>query len=64
MLETLVDYNDRNNAPLSNEKLWQAISKATVETKAKERNIVIDANNMTVDNFCQTPVTTNTQGEK
>ena len=27
MLETLVDYNDRNNAQLSNEKLQQAMSK-------------------------------------
>ena len=27
MLENLVDYNDRNNAPFSNEKLRQAVSK-------------------------------------
>ena len=27
MLETLADYNDRNNAPFPNEKLLQAVSK-------------------------------------
>ena len=33
ILETLVDYNDRNNAPLSNEKLQKAISKFMEETE-------------------------------
>ena len=27
MLETLVDYNDRKNAPFFDENLWQAVSK-------------------------------------
>ena len=31
MLETLVDYNDRNNAPLYHEKLLQAVSKVMAE---------------------------------
>ena len=62
MLETLVDYNDRNNAPLSNEKLWQSISKFMSETEAEERNIISDSNNMTMDTVCQSPVTTNKQG--
>ena len=33
MLETQVDYNDRNNVPLSNEKLIQAVSKVMAETE-------------------------------
>ena len=35
MLETLVDYNYCHNAPLSNEKLRQAISTVMSETKEK-----------------------------
>ena len=31
MLETLVDHNDYHNAPLSNEKLQQAVSKVMAE---------------------------------
>ena len=33
MLETIVDYNDHHNAPLSNENLWQAISTVMAETE-------------------------------
>ena len=33
MLETLVDYNDHNNAPFSNDNLRQAVSKVMVETE-------------------------------
>ena len=62
MLEPLVDYNDHHNAPFSNEKLWQAISTVMSQTEEEERNIILDANNMTIDTFCQPPVTTNTQG--
>ena len=64
MLEIIVDYNDRNNAPLSNEKLQQEINRAIIETRKEERNTERNANNVTMDNFCyQYPVTTNTQGE-
>ena len=63
MLETLVDYNDCSNTPLSNVKLRQAISIVMVEEEAEERNIIPDANNVTIDTLCQSPVTTNTQGE-
>ena len=60
MWETLADYNDLNNAPLSNEKLRQAVGKFMAETEEEERN----ANNVTMDTFChQSPVTTNTRGE-
>ena len=63
MLETLVDYNDSKNAPLSNDKLQQAMSTVTEKEEAEESNKIPDANNVTMDNFCQSPVTTNTQGD-
>ena len=34
-----------------------------VETEEEERDIILDANNVTMDNFCQSPVTANTKGE-
>ena len=33
MLENIFDYNDRKNAPKSNEKLQQAVSKVMAETE-------------------------------
>ena len=63
MLETLVDYNDCNNTPLSNEKLRQTVSKVMVETEEEEHDSKRKANNVTMDTFCnQYSVTTNTQG--
>ena len=61
--ETLVDYNDRNNAPFSNENILQAICKVRADEEADSRNITLDAHNVTVDNFCQMHVTPNTQGD-
>ena len=64
MLETLVDYNDCNNAPLSNEKLWQAVSKVMTKMEEEQHDAKRNANDVTMDTFChQPPVTTNTQGE-
>ena len=64
MLETLVDYNDCNNAQFSNEKLRQAVSKVMEETEEEELDAKFNANNVTMDNFFQqSPVTTNTQEE-
>ena len=64
MLETLVDYNDRNNAPLSNDKLQQAGIKVMSETEEEKIDAECNANNVTMDNLChQPPVTTNTQGK-
>ena len=61
--ETLVYYNDRNYAPLSNEKIRKEIHKVIAEEEVDARNINLDVHNVTADNFCQTPVTPNTQGE-
>ena len=63
IVETLVDYNDRNNAPFFDEKLLQAVIKVMAETEEEELNSKLNANNVTMDNLCQSPVTTNTQGE-
>ena len=62
-METLVDYNDRNNAPLSNEKLGQEVSKFMAETEEGERNITSNDNKMIMDTFFQSFITTNKQGE-
>ena len=56
MLETLVDHNDHHNAPFSNEKPLRAVSKFVAETEEEEHN----ANNVTMDTFCHSLVTTNT----
>ena len=61
LLEDLVDYNDRNNAPLSNEKLWQTICTVISETEVEEHNIISGVNNAIIDTFCQSSITTNIQ---
>ena len=33
------------------------------ESEAEERYIILDSHNVTMDNLCQPPVTTNTHGE-
>ena len=63
MFETLVGYNNCNNAPFSNEKLRQVVSKAMAETEEEERDAKCNANNVTINNLCNhPPATTNTQG--
>ena len=61
LLDTLVEYNNDQNAPLYNEKSEQAISKVIADTEEEERNIMSDANNVTMETFCQSSVTTNAQ---
>ena len=63
MYKTLVDYNDRKDAPVSNEKIQQEMRKLITKEEADARNITSDSHNATADNFCQTPVTPNTQRE-
>ena len=64
MLDTLVDYNHRNNLPLSNEKLQQVVSKLIAEMEEEERDAKCNANDLTMDTFYNySPITTNTQGE-
>ena len=54
MFETLIDYNDRNDASLSNENIRGAIHKVIDEEELYSHNITLDAHNVTVDNFSQT----------
>ena len=61
MLETLIYYNDHHNVPLFNEKTQQAFSKVMAETDKEERDAKCNSNNVNMDTFCQSPVTTNTQ---
>ena len=62
MLEVLVDYNDRNNKPLPNDKIQQAVSRVMAETEEEERDAEHNANNVTMDTFFNhSPVTINTQ---
>ena len=63
MYESLVNYNDCNNALLCNYKLQQEISKVIEEEEADICNMTLDAHKVTVDTFYQKPVTQNTQGE-
>ena len=62
MYETIVDYNDRNDAPFSNEDIRQATRRVISEEESDARNITSDSKNLTADTLCQTPVRPNTQG--
>ena len=61
MLETLIDHYYRHNAPFSSEKLQRAASRVMAETEEEECDAKRNANNVTMDNFLQSPVTINTQ---
>ena len=64
MLETLVNYNDLNNAPFSKDKIWQVVSRFMSETEEEEGDTELNANNMTMRTlFNQSPVTNNTKVE-
>ena len=56
LLRTVTDFNDHNGAPFSNEKIKYAIHRVIVEQKADDHKV-------TVDNFSQTTVMPNTQGD-
>ena len=45
MFNTLTDYNDRNNTPLSNLNIWEAIRKVI------EEESIADANNAAMNTF-------------
>ena len=47
--DTLIDYNDRNDAPLSNENIQEAIHKFIEEDELDAHNITSDAHNITSD---------------
>ena len=49
MLEKILNYNDRNNRTLSNEKLQQAISKVMAVIEEDEIDAKCNANHVTMD---------------
>ena len=51
MLETIIDHSDRQNAPLSSEKLRQAVRIVMAETEGEERDAESNANKVTMYNF-------------
>ena len=51
ILEIIIDHNYRHNAPLSSEKLRQAVIIFMTETEEEERNAEHNANNVTMDTF-------------
>ena len=51
MYETLIDYNERNDAPLSIEKIQQEINKVIAEEELDAHIITLDAHIVTVYNF-------------
>ena len=58
MLNSLLENNHRHGTPLSSKNLQEAVSRVMEEEeKYYERN----ANNITTDNFFQSPVTINAQ---
>ena len=60
LMETLIDHNGCHNVPLSNEKLQQAVSTVISETEEGERDAKRNANNVSMDTFIHSPVTTDT----
>ena len=49
MLDTLVNYTYRNNGPVPNKKIKQAISRVMVETEEEECDAESNANHVTLD---------------
>ena len=52
--EALIDYNNRNDAPFSNENIQDSIHKVIAEEELDANNINLDACNVTEDTFSQT----------
>ena len=49
MLETLVNYNDRNNGQFSNKKIQQAVIRVMAEMEEEECDAERISNNVTMD---------------
>ena len=60
MYETLVDYNDRNDLPVSNDNIRQQIYKFIVEEEVDANNMTLDTHSVTADIFSQMLITPNT----
>ena len=60
MFRYITDFNNRDDAPLSNENIREGIHKVIAEEESNVHNIGSDAHNVTADTFSQT---SNTQRE-
>ena len=61
LFRTIINCNNRNDAPFYNEKIWYEIQRVIAEEEADANNITLDAHNVTVYTFSHT---SNTQREK
>ena len=57
LFRTITDCNDRNGAPLSNEKIRDTINRFISEEEVDSHNITSDVHNLTVDTLSQMPNT-------
>ena len=53
LFRTIIDWNNRNDVPFSNEKIKYEIHRFIAEEEADAQNITSDAHNVTVYNFSQ-----------
>ena len=54
LLRTITDFNNRNDVPLFNEKIQEAIHNFIAEEELDTHNITLNARNVTAYNFSQT----------
>ena len=59
----LVDYNDRKNAPFSNENIRQAVSRVMSGMEEGKRDAKRNANNLTMDTLSNHSTISPSQGE-
>ena len=63
MLETLIDHNDRHNAPFYSEKFQQSVRIFMEENEKEERDVEHNVNNVTMDNFFNNYTISPSQGD-
>ena len=51
LLRKITDYNNRNNAPLSNENIREAVHEFIAEEELYAHNVTVDDHNVTTDAF-------------
>ena len=64
ILGTLIYHNNCHKEPLSSEELRQAVSRVMSETEEEECDAKCNTNNVTMDDFIQSPVTINAPRNK
>ena len=54
LFRAMIDFNNRNDAPLYNENIRYTINRVITEEESYAHNITLDAHKVTVDSFSQT----------